>query len=105
VIGPLHVRRSPNAMTSRNMHADQIPTDAGLVRRLLEAQFPEWAGLAIEPFASDGTSNAIYRLGDHLAARMPLQFSPAKTEQIEKEHHWLPGNQPGHRALGPAHDS
>ncbi len=72
------------------MHADQLPTDAGLVRRLLNAQFPDWADLAIEPFASDGTDNAIYRLGYHMAVRLPLGAGEAKTEQFEKEHKWLP---------------
>lgn len=77
-------------MRSRKMHADQITTDADLVRRLLKAQFPHWASLAIEPIASGGTANAIYRLGDHMAVRMPLQLGPGKTEQIDKEHQWLP---------------
>ena len=75
-------------MTVRKMHADQIATDADLVRRLIAAQFPQWAGLAIEPFASDGTDNAIYRLGDRMAVRMPLASGMA--EQIEKQHRWLP---------------
>jgi len=72
------------------MHADQITTDVDLVRRLLRVQFPQWAGLAIEPIASDGTDNAIYRLGDHMAVRLPLGQGPAKIEQISKEHEWLP---------------
>lgn len=72
------------------MHADQLTTDADLVRRLLKAQFPRWADLAVEPIASDGTANAIYRLGDELAVRVPLHVSPAKLEQIDKEHRWLP---------------
>lgn len=34
-------------MTGTRMHADEVPTDVGLVRRLLAAQFPQWAGLPI----------------------------------------------------------
>ena len=43
------------------LHADQLPADTDLARRLLRAQFPRWAELALRPFPSDGTSNAIYR--------------------------------------------
>ena len=50
-------------MPARRMHADEIETDAPLVRRLLAAQLPQWADLAIERVASGGTENAIYRLG------------------------------------------
>ena len=77
-------------MNANKMHADQIATDADLVRRLVEAQFPRWAGLIIEPIASDGTANDIYRLGHELAVRMPLELGPGKLEQIDKEHRWLP---------------
>ncbi len=82
-------------MSQRRMHADQLVSDAELVRRLLRAQFPQWADLAVEPVASDGTSNAIYRLGPlgalpGIAVRMPLQLGPGKLEQIDKEHRWLP---------------
>ena len=70
------------------MHADEVATDAVLVRRLLAAQFPDWADLPIERAVSDGTDNAIYRLGDELAVRLPRIHWAA--EQPEKEHRWLP---------------
>lgn len=70
------------------MHADEVPTDSGLVRRLLAAQFPQWAALPISPVASAGTDNAIYRLGDELAVRLPrIHWA---TGQIAKERAWLP---------------
>ena len=75
-------------MSARRMHADEIATDGALVRRLLVAQFPRWAALPIERVASGGTENAIYRLGDALAARLPLR--PGAREQVEKLHRWLP---------------
>ena len=53
------------------MHADEIDTDVALVGRLLAEQFPQWAGLPIAPVASAGTDNALYRLGDGLAVRLP----------------------------------
>ncbi len=70
------------------MHADEIETDVGLVRRLLAGQFPHWAGLPVEPVASYGTDHDIYRLGDRLAARLP-RIGWA-TAQAAKEAEWLP---------------
>ncbi|HEY3548162.1 MAG TPA: aminoglycoside phosphotransferase family protein [Propionicimonas sp.] len=54
------------------MHEGQLAIDAGQVRRLVAAQFPEWAGLAVYPVASTGTVNALFRIGDELVARFPL---------------------------------
>jgi len=70
------------------MHDDEVPTDAALIRRLLVAQFPQWADLAIEPVRGDGTDNAMYRLGDALAVRMPRR--PGAVAGIEREQVWLP---------------
>ena len=81
------------------MHADEVDTDASLVRRLLVAQFPRWADLPIERVESAGTDNAIYRLGDDMSVRLP-RIEWAK-EQIDKERHWLPKLAPAPSA----HDS
>jgi aminoglycoside phosphotransferase (APT) family kinase protein len=70
------------------MHADEIDTDVALVRRLLAGQFPRWADLAIDPVVSYGTDHDIYRLGEHLAARLP-RIAWA-TDQAAKEAEWLP---------------
>jgi len=70
------------------MHADEVATDAGLVRRLLAEQFPHWSDLPIEPVVSYGTDHDIYRLGAHLAARLP-RIGWA-TDQAAKEAKWLP---------------
>ncbi|MBA3429817.1 MAG: aminoglycoside phosphotransferase family protein [Actinobacteria bacterium] len=75
-------------MSSPRMHPDEIGTDVALVRRLLAGQFPQWAELAIEPFASYGTDHDIYQLGEHLAARLP-RIGWA-TNQAAKEAEWLP---------------
>jgi aminoglycoside phosphotransferase (APT) family kinase protein len=70
------------------MHADEVDTDISLVGRLLAAQFPQWADLPIEPIASSGTDNSIYRLGDDMAVRLPrIHWAVG---QAEKEHRWLP---------------
>ncbi len=70
------------------MHADEVDTDVSLVRRLLAAQFPDWADLQIEPVPSSGTDHAIYRLGDNMAVRLPRTHRV--TGQVDKEHQWLP---------------
>lgn len=75
-------------MAAPKMHADEIETDVGLVRRLLAGQFPQWADLTIERVVSYGTDHDIYRLGDHLAARLP-RIGWA-TRQAAKEAEWLP---------------
>jgi len=70
------------------MHEHEVSTDPGLVRRLLGAQFPQWAGLPVSPVRTSGTDNAVYRLGEELSVRMPrIGWG---VEQVAKEHVWLP---------------
>jgi len=57
------------------------------VKRLLTGQFPRWAHLLIEKIQSAGTDNAIYRLGDDMAVRLPR--IPSAAAQVDKEHQWL----------------
>jgi aminoglycoside phosphotransferase (APT) family kinase protein len=73
---------------ARKMHADELDIDVALVRRLLEAQLPEWAALPLEPVPSTGTVNAIFRLGEDKAARLPRVERYAGG--LEKELRWLP---------------
>ncbi len=70
------------------MHADELDIDEALVRRLLAAQFPQWADLPLTPIYAGGTDNAIYRLGDDLSVRLARRESPQ--EQLDKEFQWLP---------------
>jgi aminoglycoside phosphotransferase (APT) family kinase protein len=70
------------------MHEGEIETDVDLVRRLLLSQHPQWADLPIEPVSSAGTDNAIYRLGDELAVRLPR--IDRAVECVAKEQQWLP---------------
>ncbi len=74
------------------MHDDEADIDAELVRRLVASQFPRLAGLPVTPFRSTGTVNAIYRLGDHLYARLPRVARWAR--DLEAESHWLPSLAP-----------
>ena len=70
------------------MHADELPIDVALVRRLLAAQFQDWAGLPLEPVRYFGTDNAIYRLGEELAVRLPRREHHVLA--LRKELRWLP---------------
>jgi aminoglycoside phosphotransferase (APT) family kinase protein len=62
--------------------------DAELARRLVARQFPQWAGLPVEPVALDGWDNRTFRLGDKLSVRLPCGDWYA--EQVAKEQRWLP---------------
>ena len=63
--------------------------DEALVGQLLARQFPAWAHLPLQRVNSAGTDNAIFRLGDGLAVRLPMRMSAAS--QPERELRWLPG--------------
>ncbi|MFB7908644.1 aminoglycoside phosphotransferase family protein [Kitasatospora sp. NPDC056076] len=71
----------------RKMHADELDVDEELVRRMVAARFPRWAGLPVEPVDSAGTSNAMFRLGAELVVRIPR--IPGAVEDIGKEYTWL----------------
>jgi aminoglycoside phosphotransferase (APT) family kinase protein len=70
------------------MHADELEIDEALVRRLIEEQFPDWAGLPVTRAEAAGTVNATFRLGDGLAVRLARRRGP--TEPGGKEADWLP---------------
>jgi aminoglycoside phosphotransferase (APT) family kinase protein len=55
------------------MHPGQLAVSEPIVRALVDSQFPRWRDLPVRPVATEGTVNAIFRIGDHLAARFPLQ--------------------------------
>ena len=55
------------------MHPDQLPVFLGTVTELVDQQFPKWQGLPITAVASQGTVNALFRIGDKFVARFPLE--------------------------------
>jgi aminoglycoside phosphotransferase (APT) family kinase protein len=59
-----------------------------LVSRLIAAQFPHWADLAVTPVELDGCDNTTFRLGEDLSVRLPS--ADWYVAQIDKEHQWLP---------------
>lgn len=70
------------------MHADEVDIPTSRVAQLLADQFPDWAHLPLIPVPSAGTDNALYRLGEELAVRLPrIHWAVG---QVEKEMRWLP---------------
>lgn len=63
------------------MHDDQVHIDLAMARELVHRQFPRWQDLPIEPVVSDGTVNAIFRVGSELSARFPLRRQDPATER------------------------
>lgn len=64
------------------------PVDEDRVRRLIDRQFPRWAGLAVQRLPSGGTVNAMFRLGDDMVVRLPLTEGGVDDVALERE--WLP---------------
>lgn len=78
------------------MHPDQLTVSVEMVRELVEKQFPEWVGLPIGEVRSQGTVNALFRIGGRLAARFPLQ--PADVASTRR---WLESEaEAAHELLG-----
>lgn len=73
--------RQPRGVT---MHDGQLTVPDEAVRALVDEQFPQWRGLPVRGVESEGTVNAIFRIGDQLAARFPLQ--PGDPGSVRK---WL----------------
>ena len=66
------------------MHPHQLSPTSATVADLLRDQFPEWVGLPIIEVESPGTVNALFRVGEQLSARLPLQ--PADVDATRR---WL----------------
>ncbi|MFG3706500.1 aminoglycoside phosphotransferase family protein [Micromonospora sp. NPDC047670] len=66
------------------MHANQLAVPVETVRELIAEQFPEWRTLPIRSVPSQGTVNAIFRIGDRLTARFPLE-----PRDVESARRWL----------------
>ncbi|WP_412027078.1 aminoglycoside phosphotransferase family protein [Deinococcus yunweiensis] len=70
------------------MHVDEGTTDTALVKRLVAAQCPRWAGLPVTQVRHSGTDNAMYRLGRDLVVRLPRR--EWAVDDVAKEAAWLP---------------
>lgn len=69
------------------LHADEIPVDEVVVRRLLHAQRPDLAESPVVRIGG-GTDNTMFRIGPDLLARFPR--TPGKVAALHKELTWLP---------------
>jgi aminoglycoside phosphotransferase (APT) family kinase protein len=67
--------------------AAEITIDVDLVRRLLLEQHPDLADLPLTQIG-EGWDNAVFRLGDELAIRLPRRSATAALMQNEQR--WLP---------------
>jgi aminoglycoside phosphotransferase (APT) family kinase protein len=76
----LAMGRRPVNAGSVMMHPNQLAVTIGTVRTLVAEQFPAWAGLPVRAVESQGTVDALFRIGDRLAARFPIRpGDPAET--------------------------
>lgn len=66
---------------------ERVP-DAELVARLLRDHVPELAAETVRPSSTSGSSNWVFRVGEHYAARLPRTDSYA--EDVVKEARWVP---------------
>ncbi|MFJ8917412.1 aminoglycoside phosphotransferase family protein [Amycolatopsis sp. NPDC102389] len=66
----------------------RITVDVTQVRLLVDAQFPEWAGLPVRPVAASGWDNRTFRLGEDMVVRLPSAAEYALA--VDKEQRWLP---------------
>ena len=80
--------RNTISMGSAMRKPSMVNIDLSLVRRLVAAQFPQWADLPIKPVEFNGWDNRTFRLGEHMSVRLPS--AEAYAGQVEKEHRWLP---------------
>lgn len=67
------------------MHEGQLKVTVELVEGLVKEQFPQWSGLGVRAVPSHGTVNAVFRIGDELTARLPIQPGAAATVRQELE--------------------
>ena len=75
-------------MSGGDLGPEDVHIDAALVRRLVAAQFPQWADLPVAPVTRSGVDNATYRLGEDMSVRLPRY--PRWVGQVEREQRWLP---------------
>ncbi|WP_172300105.1 aminoglycoside phosphotransferase family protein [Pseudoruegeria sp. HB172150] len=70
------------------MHSDQIHIDHGLVSALLRQQVPALADRPLRRLNTGGTENALFRLGESHAVRLPIR--PGAADSMAREIRWLP---------------
>lgn len=61
------------------MHDDELHIDEEIVRRLIADQFPRWREERVQHIVTNGTVNAILRIGTGLTARFSLRAADPAT--------------------------
>lgn len=70
------------------MHENEHVVAPEQARRLVDTQFPAWAGLPLTALPPTGTDHVLHRLGDELLLRLPrVEWA---TEQVDTDARWLP---------------
>jgi aminoglycoside phosphotransferase (APT) family kinase protein len=67
------------------VHPGQLTVTAEVVRSLVDRRFPEWRALPVRPLRTQGTVNALFRLGDALLLRFPLVPRDDAREWLARE--------------------
>ncbi|MBJ2119774.1 aminoglycoside phosphotransferase family protein [Arthrobacter sp. MSA 4-2] len=67
------------------MHDDQLLLDQETACRLIVEQFPKWRLEQVRRVRTEGTVNAIYRIGSDLTARFPLRSADPAGMRAELE--------------------
>lgn len=70
------------------MNPHKVNIDSSLVKRLVADQFQRWADLPVTEVEPNGWDNRTFRLGDRMSVRLPS--AKQYTQQVKKEHRWLP---------------
>ncbi|MBT3252617.1 MAG: aminoglycoside phosphotransferase family protein [Candidatus Marinimicrobia bacterium] len=75
-------------MVQEEIIKPKVDINSSLVRKLVDAQFPEWANLPVKSVEFDGHDNRTFHLGDTMSVRLPS--AECYAGQVIKEHKWLP---------------
>lgn len=73
---------------ARVLHDDELTIEEPTVRALVDRTLPGCRALPLRRLTASGSTNALFRLGEDLLARLPRQ--PGGSTTIFKEARWLP---------------
>lgn len=76
------------------MHSRQLNVSVETVGTLVGEQFPQWRDLPVLRIPSQGTVNAVFRIGDRLTARFPLE-----PRDVDSTRQWLEAESAAAREL------